>query len=216
MLVGLDGAKAAVWNVYSESVKPGGRVEGDAGYNFYESVVDLLRPSVKQGIKSILIATPDERAYRGFIDHIEKHQGWLLKGWELNRVAFEHIPQPAMDADQVRDLIRSHDLRGRLSEVTRVDLNRVMGILEKRLNDPKLIDTILYTLREAEDAVYGRGVGPEYVLVTEGFRSRNRRRVDKLLQVATNKGFKTRVVESDTPAGFRLSQFGGLVCILSE
>jgi stalled ribosome rescue protein Dom34 len=216
VLVGLEGDRGAIWNIYSESVRPGDRIQGDDEYSFYESIVDLLRPSLKQGTKSILIATDDEREYRRFLEHIEKHQSWLLKGWGLNTATFEHISEPAMDIEQVRRLVKAHGFREKLSEVTQGGIDQVMGVLERRLNDPEGIETVLFTLREVEDAVYGSGESPEYILVTELFRSRHRRRIDRLLQIAANKKVRTRIIQTDIQAGVRLSQFGGLVCMLRE
>ena len=216
MLVGLEGYQASTWYVYSESVKPGERIRGDDEYNFYESIVDVLRPRIKEGVKAILVAAPDEKDYRNFMNHVGRHQGWLLKGWRLSTVTFEHVPEPAMSADQVRDLVKSHGFKGKLSEVTQGDMRQVMDVLEKRLNDPGGIETLLFTLEEVEGAVYGGEKSPEYILVTEVFRSRNRRRIDRLLQMAANKNIKTRIVKPDTPVGARLAQFGGLVCMLRE
>ena len=216
VLIGLDGGKATTWHVFSESVRPGDRIQGEDKFRFYESIVDLLRPSLKQGTKSVLVATDDEREYRRFLGHIEKHQSWLLKGWGLNTASFEHVSEPAMDIEQVRRLVKAHGFREKLSEVTRGDIGQVMGVLEKRLNDPEGIETVLFSLNEVEAAVYGGGESPEYILVTELFRSRRRRRTDRLLQVAANKKVRTRIIENDTQAGARLSQFGGLVCMLRE
>lgn len=216
MLIGLEGNQAATWNIYSESVKSGERIRGDGGYNFFESIVDILRPRVKQGIKSVLIAAPDEEDYRNFIDHIRKHQSWLLSGWSLNTVTFEHVTEPAMTANQVRDLVKAHGFKEKLAETHRGDLLQVMSVLEKRLSDPEGIETILFTLKEIEDAVYGDGMSPEYILVNELVISRNRRRTQRLLQVAANKKIKTRIIEQDTSAGVRITQFGGIVCILRE
>ena len=214
ILMGLEGNQASTWTVYSESVKPGEWIRGDDEYNFYESIVDVLRPRIKEGVKTILVAAPDEKDYENFMDHIGKHQGWLLKGWRLNTVTFEHISEPAISADQVRGLVKSHGFKGKLSEVTQVDMLQVMGVLEKRLNDPEGIETLLFALEDVEDAVYGGERSPKYILVTEGFRSRNRRRAGRLLQVAANKGVRTRIVRADTSAGARITQFGGLVCML--
>jgi hypothetical protein len=214
VLVGLDGDKATTWHVFSESVRPGDRIQGSDRFRLYESIVDLLRPSLKQGTKSVLVATDDEREYRRFLGHIEKHQSWLLKGWGLNTASFEHVSEPAMNIEQVRRLVKAHGFREKLSEVTRGDIRQVMGVLEKRLNDPEGIETVLFSLNEVEDAVYGGGKSPEYILVTELFRSKRRRRTDRLLQVAANKRVRTRIIETGTPAGARLSQFGGLVCML--
>jgi stalled ribosome rescue protein Dom34 len=216
VLIGLDGDKATTWHVFSESVRPGDRIQGDDRFQFYESIVNLLRPSLKQGTKSVLIATDDEKEYRRFLGHIEKHQSWLLKGWGLNTASFEHVSEPAMDIEQVRRLVKAHGFREKLSEVTQGDIGQVMDVLEKRLSDPEGIETVLFSLNEVEDAVYGGGGSPEYILVTELFRSRRRRRTDRLLQVAANKKVRTRIIENDTQAGARLSQFGGLVCMLRD
>jgi stalled ribosome rescue protein Dom34 len=216
MLVGLEGGQASTWSIYSESVKPGERIQGDNEYNFYEGIVDALRPGIREGVKTILVAAPDGRDYEKFMDHIGKHQGWLLRGWRLNTVTFERILEPAMSVDQVRGLVKSHGFKGRLSEVTWGDISQVMGVLERRLSDPGGIETLLFALGDVEDAVYGGERSLEYILVTEVFRSRNRRRVERLLQVAGNKGVRTRIVRADTSAGARISQFGGLVCMLGE
>lgn len=214
MLIGLEGDRASTWDIYSESVKSGARIQGEDEYNFYESIVDALRPGIKEGVKSILIAAPNEKDYRAFMDHIRKHQGWLLGGWSLNTATFTHIREPAMSARQVRELVETHGFREKLAEASRGDIQQVMGVLEKRLNDPEGIETVLFTLKEVEEAVYGNGENPEYILVTELFLSRNRRRTTRLLQVAANRDVRTRIIGPDTPAGARIAQFGGLVCML--
>jgi stalled ribosome rescue protein Dom34 len=214
-LVGLGGEQASIWQIYSESVKPFKLIQGGDEYGFYESLVDALRPIIRQGVRGILVAAPDEKDYEGFMNHIRKHHGWLLKGGP-NTVTFEHLPMPATDADQVRGLVKSPGFRERLSEVYEADIRKVMGILEKRLNDPGGIETLLFTLEEVEGAVYGDEGDLEYVLVTETFMSRHGQRVQRLLQVAINKGLKTKIVEDETPAGSRMTQFGGLVCMLRE
>jgi len=216
ILIGLEGNQAVTWGIYSESVKPGKRIQGDDEYIFFESIVDTLRPSLKQGIKSVLIAATDEKGYQDFMNHIRKHQSWLLKGWSLNTATFERIPESAMNADQVRDLVKAHGFKEKLSEVAQGDIRQVMNILEKRLNDPEGIEMVLFTLKEVENAVYGNEKSPEYILVTELFRSQNRRRTDRLLQIAANKNVKTRIVKPGTPAGARIAQFGGLVCMLES
>jgi len=215
-LVGLEGDQASVWQIYSESVKPFKLIRAGDEYGFYESIVDTLRPIIRQGVRSVLIAAPDEKDYENFTSHIRKHHGWLLKGGSLNTATLEHIPKPATDANQVRDLIKSRSFKEKLAEVSQEDIGQVVDVLEERLNDPEGIETLLFTLREAEDAVHGDEKSPEYILVTEPFRARNGLRTDRLLQVAANKGVKTRIIKHNTPAGARIAQFGGLVCMLRE
>jgi stalled ribosome rescue protein Dom34 len=216
ILIGLEMNQAVTWNIYSESVKTGERMQGDNEYNFFESIVDVLRQKVKQGIKSVLIAAPDEKDYRNFMYHIRKHQSWLLNGWSLNIVTFKRIEEPAMTANQVRSLVKAHGFKEKLTETNHEDLLQVMSALEKRLSSPEGIETVLFTLKEIEDAVYSDEMKPEYILVTEPFRSRKRRRTQRLRQVAANKNIKTRIIKPDTPAGARITQFGGIICILRE
>lgn len=70
-----------IWNIYSESVKFGQRIGEDSSYGLYESIVDALRPEIKQGVKVILVASIDEKDYASFMKHVERHQSWLLRGW---------------------------------------------------------------------------------------------------------------------------------------
>ena len=215
VLIGLDGKKAYTWNVFSESVRMGEIIEDESEYGFYESIVDLLRPSMKQGLKTILVATPFEKEYKRFMEHIKKHQGWMLKGYSLNIVTFEYLSEEATELLTVQELVRRRDFRSKLTEVSSGDIMQVMDHLEKLLNDPKGIETLLFTLREVEDAVYG-DASVEYILITESLNRRFGRRTNRLLQIAKNKNIKTRIIERGSPAEARIVQLSGLVCILKE
>jgi len=215
VLIGLDGKKAYTWNVFSESIRMGEIIEDESEYGFYESIVDLLRPSMKQGLKTILVATPIEKEYKRFMEHIKKHQGWMLKGYSLNIVTFEYLSEEATELLAVQELVRRRDFRSKLTEVSSGDIKQVMDHLEKLLNDPKGIETLLFTLREVEDAVYG-DASVEYILITESLNRRFGRRTNRLLQIANNKNIKTRIIERGSPAEARIVQLSGLVCILKE
>lgn len=89
-----------------------------------------------------------------------------------------------------------------------------MGVLERHLNNPDDIETLLFTLGEVENAIYRDDRSPDYFLVTEDFKSKHRRKMNRLLQVAANKDVKTKIIKSDTPAAAKITQLGGLVCML--
>jgi len=213
LLIGLEGNRASTWNIYSESVGEGRQIQGDEDYSFYEAIVDALRPAVKQGVRSVLVAASDERDYGRLMTHINRHQGWLLGGWSLNTVTFERISQRAMNKEQIRELIETQGFKERLAKTTQMDLQGVMEALEKRISNSKGIESLLFTLEEIEEAIRGDEKNPEYILLTEAFRDRHRRSVERLLQIASNRGIKTRVVGFNTSAGTRITQLGGLVCI---
>lgn len=215
VLIGLKGLKAHFWNVFSQSVRKGQVLQGENEYSFYESIVDLLRPGFKQGLKTILVATPNEREYKRFMEHIRKHQGWMLKGYSLNIVTFEYIAEEATELLSVQELVRRSDFRSKLTEVSSEDISQVMNHLEKLLNDPQGIETLLFTLREVENAVYGDSL-VEYILITEAMNRRFGRRTNRLLQIAQNKKIQTRIIARGNPAESRIVQLGGLVCILKR
>ena len=115
-----------------------------------------------------------------------------------------------MTAEEVRTLASSDGFRSTLSEASEGDLDKIMGALKKRLNTSEGIDTLMLSLDDVEKGVYGEEP-PEYIIVTEELTRRHRGRAQKLLQVAQNRGVKTRTV----PAGYRYAprivQLGGIV-----
>ena len=217
VLIGLEDKRASLWDIYSQSIKPDTVIKRDStDYNFYESIINQLRPKVKQGVKTALIASTDEKNYEKFLDHVKKHQRWLIAGYELNRVTLEYVEGSAENIDSVVELIEDSGLQRTIKEASREDVKRVMGVLEKRLGTSDGINTLLFTINEVEDAVYGEGSNPEYILLTTEFQQRQRRRIQRLLQIAQNKGIKTMTVEANTAMGTRLNQFGGMICMLSQ
>ena len=203
-----------MWNIYSQSIKPDVVIKRDSTpYNFYESIINQIRPSIKQGVKTILIASTNEKPYEAFHKHIEKHQRWLIGGYELNQVTLEYVEGSANDIDAVVELIEESSLQRTIREASREDVNRVMRVLEKRLGTPEGIDTLLFTLNEIEEAIEEEEPNLEYVLLTNEFQRRHRRRTQRILQIAQNKRIKSMIVDSRSPMGERLTQFGGLICM---
>ncbi|MCK4477968.1 hypothetical protein KAU88_05520, partial [Candidatus Bathyarchaeota archaeon] len=76
---------------------------------------------------------------------------------------------------------------------------------------------VLYTLREIEDMIYGpkgqNNLRMSHLLLTDQYlaSSKEKDRVHRLLQISKNRKVKTRVVNAETSAGKRISQFGGIV-----
>ena len=91
-----------------------------------------------------------------------------------------------------------------------------MRVLEKRFSTAEGIDSLLFTLLEVEEAVYGDDPGLEYILITTEFQRKHRRRTQQLLQIAQNKDIKTMIIETNTPIGARLTQFSGLISIINK
>lgn len=94
--------------------------------------------------------------------------------------------------------------------------------MEKSLVSSNSKKQILFSFKEIikivqNDKKYTK-TKPEYLLLTdkylENFKYKNQ--LNRLLQIAENKNIITRVVSSELPAGKRLTQLGGLVCIIKS
>ena len=72
-------------------------------------------------------------------------------------------------------------------------------------------------LKEIEDLIYDRdrrnAFRTEYLLLTTKYlgSSRDRNRIHRLLQISKNREVKTRILNAETSAGKRITQFGGIL-----
>lgn len=206
-----------MYNIFSESIKLDKGINKNTNdYNFFEAIIDRLRPNIKKGIKTILIASSDKKCFQEFYDHIEKHQRWLISGYELNQVTIDYIEGSARDLDSVQILLEESGLQRTIKQAAREENNRIMKVLEKRLGTPEGINSLFFSLKEVEDILYKDVSLLEIILLTTTFSNNHRRRTQRLLQIAQNKGIKSMIIETNTPVGARLSQFGGLIGLKSE
>ena len=214
VLIGLENKRAIFWEVYSNQVKPGSvKVWLDNEYNFFESLVDELRPYIKRGVKTVILASESSKKIEGFMGHIEKHQAWMLRGYKLNRVTFKFIEGSAGNHESLLALINASGFREKVDKLVDDDLELVIGELKRRLSIDVGIESLMFSLDEVENAVYS-GDEVEYILVSRRFLDQHRRRMQRLLQVAENKEIKTRVLSDDSPHIGTINQFGGMICLL--
>jgi stalled ribosome rescue protein Dom34 len=227
ILVGFDTQQAALWRVYSQVVKPertihieGNRTDSKAVYTFHESIVNALRPIMKEGVKSIIIASPPRTIYgQDFQKHIQDHHAWLTKG--PSKATLAQITGSAITTHEITTLSRTGDFRRVIGETNEEESENLVKLLEKRLNAADAEPLVLYSLVEIENATFSPSkpgkLHPEFLILTDTYlsRSHQRNRVQRLLQIASNNNVKTRIVKSDTPAGKRVLQLGGLVCVMT-
>ena len=223
VLAGIESDHAALWQVFSQVAKHqrtiplnGNRSDPKAVYNFHESIMNTLRPTLKEGVRSIIIASPAKTSYaQEFQNHLKTHQTWLFQG--LNKATFSTITGSASTQPDVADLTKTAAFKQLISETTAQETENLLEILEKRLSAAD--NLVLFSLEEAEHLILTpQPAGkpkPEYLLLTDNYLSDNRRknRVQRLLQIAKNRGVKTRVIKAESTAGKRLTQLGGLVCL---
>jgi stalled ribosome rescue protein Dom34 len=224
-MVGLEDDRAVLWKVFSNVVKPektvwlgGLRNDLKAMYNFHESIVNAVRPTLREGVRSFIVACPARTNYaERFIDHIHRHHAWLVQG--PNKARFSEITGSAGTLPEVAALTRTPMFRRLISETTSEETEDIIEMLEKHLNSPNQDKVALYSLIEIEDLILGpqkpSRFTAEYLMLTDKYlsNSHEKNRIQRLMQIATNRNVRTRIVEAESTAGLRLNQLGGMVCL---
>jgi stalled ribosome rescue protein Dom34 len=225
ILLGLEEDTAFLWKVFSNVVKHektlqinGTRNNPKALYNFHESIINALRPTLTEGVRSIIVASPPRTSHnQEFINHICEHHKWLTQS--PNKAAFSKTTGSARTPSQVTALTRSPLFRQIICETTAEETENLIGILENRLNASDNNNLVLFSLEEAENLILKRQKPsrpkPEYLMLTDRYLGENRQknRLHRLMQIASNRNVKTRIVNAESPAGVRLTQLGGFICL---
>lgn len=222
LLVGFEEDEAVLWQVFSQVVKPlltlkltGNRTDERGLYEFHESVVDALRPTIKEGVRSIVITAPMKTTYsNAFLKHVQKHHSYLLQTKGTTKATFAQLIGSANEPHKVAELVRTKEFQNLLVTTTSGEADQIVAALEKSLNANQ---HVLFSLEEIEDIIYSKDrkehFNATYMILTDKYlaESHQKSRVHRLLQISANKKVTTRIIESGTPAGKRITQFGGIV-----
>jgi stalled ribosome rescue protein Dom34 len=225
ILIGLEEDTAVLWKVFSNIAKPentlhinGTRNNPKALYNFHELIINALRPTLKEGVRSIILASPARtNCSQEFINHVCEHHKWLTQG--PNKAAFSKITGSASTPSQIAALTRSPVFHQIICETAAEETENLIEILEKRLNASDKNNLVLFSLEEAENLILKRHKPgrpkPEYLMLTDRYLADNREknRLHRLMQIAENRKVKTRIINAESPAGVRLTQLGGFICL---
>jgi len=226
ILVGAEADHAVIWQIYSHVAKlqqtirlNGDRNDQKATYKFHEAIVNALRPTLKEGVKSVIVASPPRTSYAQDLQkHVLSHHAWLTQG--TNKTTISLIVGSASTPPQISALTQKPEFKELIQENATQETENLLEILEKRLN--KTDNLVLFSLEEAEKFIFNpqpQGKPqPEYLLLTDKYlaNARQKGRLHRLMQVAQNKGVKTRVINAESSAGARLTQFGGIVCLAKQ
>jgi stalled ribosome rescue protein Dom34 len=223
VLVGIEQDQAALWQIFSQVAKPqqtiplnGERKDQKVLYNFHETIINSLRPILKEGVRSMVVASPPRTSYaQEFLYHIKTHHVWLMQG--TNKASFAQITGSASSPLQVAILTKTSAFKQLIKENATEETENLLEILEKRLS--KTDNLVLFSLQEAETLILNpQGPGkpqPEYLMLTDVYLggTRQKNRVNRLMIIAAKNGVKTRVINAESNAGARITQLGGLVCL---
>jgi stalled ribosome rescue protein Dom34 len=212
-----------MWYIFSQVAKQqqtislnGDRKDSKSLYSFHETIINALRPVLKEGVRSIIVASPPRTNFaQDFLSHIKAHHSWLLQG--ANKASFSQITGSASAPSQVAALTKTANFKQLIQENAAEETENLLEILEKRLS--KTDNLVLFSLQEAENLILNTQAPgkrqPEFLLLTNEYLavSRQKNRVNRLMQIAARNGVKTRVIDAESNAGLRLTQLGGIVCL---
>lgn len=225
ILVGIEETHSVLWKIFSRIVKPEKTLELDgyrnnpkALYNFHESIIDALRPSLKEGTRSVILVSPPKTTFvTEFAVHVRRHHKWLIQG--QNKAVFSEMTGSASKISHVAKLTKSPIFQQIIDLTGAEETENLITILEKRLNSSEEKKRVLFSIDEVEILIINKQktsrIKPEYLLLTDKYlqESQEKNRLHRLMQVAKNRKVKTRVVSVESSAGIRLSQLGGIVAI---
>jgi stalled ribosome rescue protein Dom34 len=224
ILIGLHDDNSVFWRIFSGIVKQEcvikrGRKrkyqDNKQVYHFHEEIVNKLRPIIREGMKSVLIVSPPKEEYsKEFISHVKKHHSWMFK----NKVVFNEIVGSAKTLKSVFYLVNQEIFKDAVKETSNQEAMLILEELNDLISKPYKYSEILYTVREIEREL-DRGwkideKKPNYILLTDDYLKnfRQKSRIHRLLQIAKNRGIKTKIVSADSDAGRKITSFGGLIC----
>ncbi|MCL2134758.1 MAG: hypothetical protein FWH37_04285 [Candidatus Bathyarchaeota archaeon] len=224
VLVGVEQSQCVIWKIYSQVAKPeatiyleGTRSNTKTLYSFHEAIVNAFRSSLKDGVKSIIIVAPQKTSYsQDFLNHIKEHHKWLLQG--VNKATFKQLTGLAVTPAQVSNITSLPEFKQSINDSTLEETENLRELIEKSLNATEQL--VMISLEETENVIYrSETLGkpkPEYLLLTDSYLLTDKRknRINRLMQIAQNKKIKTRIINKDSPAGTRLNQLGGIICLL--
>ena len=235
LIIGFESMRVNIWKVFSERVilfkvrkfsRKFENAQKSHLYHFFEEIINDFRPLMKEGIKSILLVCPLRKNFALiFLNHINSHHKWLILEKNTNSASFQILNGSVGDIEEMSSFVQTDEYLEAIGSVTEKETNRIIGTLEKRLNDIEN-GLVLYTLKEIEDIVYSGGkrkkkfkplaLIPEHILITNSYLDENpqKNRIHRLIQIAENRQIITKIIDSEIPAGIRINQLGGIVCFL--
>ena len=235
LIIGFEPMRIIYWNIFSERAelrkiqklpRKNDNMDKNQHYQFHENLVNELRPILKEGMKSIILITAPKKKYSTmFLDHVSRHHQWMMNEKHPHSASFKLLNGKISDLEETTNLIQSIEFKEALGKVTEEEADRILELLEKRLNNMEE-GFVLHTLKEIEDLLYAGGkrkkkfknlpLLPEYILLTNEYLENHpkKNRLQRLLQIAKNRKIKTKVIDFETSAGIRTTQLGGIVCFL--
>jgi stalled ribosome rescue protein Dom34 len=229
ILIGLHDNDAVFWKIFSETIRFHKRIRRGRKrksqnkkhlYHFHEEIINVLRPIIKEGIRSVILLSPPKEEYSNeFLNHVKKHHLWLLKKGDKQVVFSKITGNQAKTQKDVYYLKTQDNFKEIVDETSNQEGLLILEDLTEIINRNEKFSKILYTWKEIEQELrfIKRNPNlpkPNYIILTEEYlkNPKNRNKIQRILQISKNLEIKTKIVKLESEAGTIVEQFGGLVC----
>ncbi len=229
ILIGLHDNNAVFWRIFSENIRLHFRIKRGRKrrnqdkkqlYHFHEEIINILRPIVKEGIRSVILLSPPKEEYSNeFLNHVNKHHSWLLKKGDNQVVFSKIIGNQAKTQKDVYYLKTQNYFKDIVDKTSNQEGLLILEELTEIINKNEKFSKILYTWREIDTELRlikqnPNLPKPNYIILTEEYlkNPKNRNKTHRILQIAKNLEIKTKIVKLESKAGAIVEQFGGLIC----
>jgi len=229
ILIGLHDTDAVFWRIFSETIRlhfkiNRGRKRRNQNkkqlFHFHEEIINILRPIIKEGIRSVILLSPPKEEYSDeFLNHVNKHHSWLLKKGNKGVVFSKIIGNQAKTQKDVYYLKAQDYFKEIVEETSNQEALLILEELTEVINKNEKFSKILYTWREIDHELrlIKRNPNlpkPNYIILTEEYlkNPKNRNKTHQILQIAKNLEIKTKIVSQESEAGISVEKLGGLAC----
>jgi len=210
VLIGLKEEQTAIWRIYSETVRLHLNIhfennkEEKTTYNNYESIVDVIRTVLNEGITCIIIVSTKRSLIENFKNHIEKHHKWVFN----YEITLTYIEDEGVTPNEVARLVKSKRFKEALMMTRIIESSELLKVFEEGVRN----DQMFYTIEELYKSLKME-VKINRIFMTDDFLRSNikNRWLESAQQLCRNLGVKVHIITKDSKLGIRLSQFGGLV-----
>ena len=229
LLISFDSFHAFVWRIYSELPKIAQTIkfqkkwkntDKKARYQTCEQIINLIRPIIRnESVKSVLLChSPDSDIGKVVLTHITKHHQWILNSNQKPPLQFREISGVATDLEQVQLLLETKIFQEEQEKATSAEGDSLLDLLDHAVSSDD--NMVLFGVKEIEEQVLKGGKKDksvskilDYLLVNNEFLENHtqKNRLQRLMQIAENKGLKVRILDDESPAGSKVNDLSGLV-----
>ncbi|MHA1242838.1 MAG: hypothetical protein ACTSQU_18950 [Promethearchaeota archaeon] len=154
ILIGLHDNDAVFWRIFSESIRPHfkinrGRKRRNQNkkhlFHFHEEIINVLRPIIKEGIRSVILLSPPKEEYSDeFLSHVNKHHSWLLKKGNQGVVFSKIVGNQAKTQKDVHYLKTQDYFKDIVGETSNQEALLILEELTEIINKNEKFSNLIY------------------------------------------------------------------------